>query len=389
MNYYDLEAIGKKLLRPYEKGDLFRNCIEQKSDFTLEIPLKKVRQTDLQNDFTAIRKSIKELRKIGYPLLFETVQFKTIGAQSVPTKIVIHNRTAYLEMIGKKEEFEYFCKLQHHIVNTYPSLKSLLLRKPSIVLDYAGVWDHLLSILSFFLQHPDPSCYIREINIEEVDTKFIHKHLKIIDTLLSHIQKTQPLTSLKEYAFEKKYRLNYPQPLVRFRILDPKQYISGISDISVPIGTFKHLDIPCENVLIVENKITVLSLFPIDNTMVIFGQGYGVNILKEAAWLKKKRLYYWGDIDIDGFAILSQLRSYFPHTQSLCMDEKTLQRFHKRSVQASVKNRPKLVHLTENEKRVYERLQNDYYGKDFRLEQELIPLDHVQKVIKEYFKLYK
>ena len=35
------------------------------------------------------------------------------------------------------------------------------------------------------------------------------------------------------------------------------------------------------------------------------------------SWLKQKPMYYWGDIDTHGFAILDQLRSKFLHVQSL------------------------------------------------------------------------
>ncbi len=35
--------------------------------------------------------------------------------------------------------------------------------------------------------------------------------------------------------------------------------------------------------------------------------------LAEASWLKERDLFYWGDIDTHGFAILDQLRGHFPH----------------------------------------------------------------------------
>lgn len=58
--------------------------------------------------------------------------------------------------------------------------------------------------------------------------------------------------------------------------------------------------------------------------MVIFGAGYGFDNLAEARWLGMLEIHYWGDIDTHGFAILNQLRKYFPHAQSLLMDRETL-----------------------------------------------------------------
>jgi hypothetical protein len=59
-------------------------------------------------------------------------------------------------------------------------------------------------------------------------------------------------------------------------------------------------------------------------SMVVFGAGYGFEVLAGAAWLHQCSIYYWGDIDTHGFAILDQLRAHLPHVQSLLMDRETL-----------------------------------------------------------------
>ena len=59
-------------------------------------------------------------------------------------------------------------------------------------------------------------------------------------------------------------------------------------------------------------------------SMVIMGLGYSVDVLQEVKLLHDIAIYYWGDIDTDGFAILNRLRKYFPQTQSILMDEPTL-----------------------------------------------------------------
>ncbi len=41
--------------------------------------------------------------------------------------------------------------------------------------------------------------------------------------------------------------------------------------------------------------------------MVLFGSGYGFEFLSNVLWLAKLNIYYWGDIDTHGFAILNQL----------------------------------------------------------------------------------
>ena len=50
--------------------------------------------------------------------------------------------------------------------------------------------------------------------------------------------------------------------------------------------------------------------------MVIFGAGYGFEMLAGADWwLQVVGFIYWGDIDTHGFAILDQLRRRFGHVE--------------------------------------------------------------------------
>ncbi|NOR71215.1 MAG: hypothetical protein GQ532_16210, partial [Methylomarinum sp.] len=53
-----------------------------------------------------------------------------------------------------------------------------------------------------------------------------------------------------------------------------------------------------------------------------FGLGYAVNLLAEAQCLQDRALFYWGDLDTHGFAILLRLRHYYLQVKSMLMDEK-------------------------------------------------------------------
>ncbi|KPQ44713.1 MAG: hypothetical protein MPEBLZ_00678 [Candidatus Methanoperedens nitroreducens] len=70
-----------------------------------------------------------------------------------------------------------------------------------------------------------------------------------------------------------------------------------------------------------------LTLPYLKDTFGLFVGGFGIEILKQIDWLKNSNIFYWGDIDAQGFQILSQIRSYFPHTKSVMMDFKTLNLF--------------------------------------------------------------
>ena len=115
--------------------------------------------------------------------------------------------------------------------------------------------------------------------------------------------------------------------------------------------------------------------------MIIFGLGYGIQSLRNIAWLKEKEIIYWGDIDTHGFAILSQLRSYYPQTKSILMDELTLLHFSHLWVSEPLDKRctATLAHLTSGEQLLYEKLKFNLLGDNIRLEQERIDLNYIIK----------
>ena len=380
--FYNIIEIEKKLQNIYKKGDIFSLFIDKKQIFPIAIKLKKPTQKDLQNNFLSIKKEIEELKSSGFKLEFKEFKFKTIGVQNLPIAVRVDSLDEFLSLINKEQEFKIWVESFEFIVQKYPKLFSFFHKKPFVVLEYECCWDKLLSVIGFLMDNSS-NIYIREISLPNIDTKFIEKHKKIIDILISNIKEIEPLNTLNNFAFEKRYGLKYPQAEIRFRILDKSLYINGLSDLSVTIEEFKELKIDCKRVFIVENKITFLAFFDVKDAIIIFGKGYGVSAIKDVEWLKSKELIYWGDIDIDGFAILSQLRSYFKSVKSILMDIATIEEFKDRAVSYNAKPKEiELKNLTQDEQKAFKRVLNGYYGVNFRLEQEKIPFEWVREVLR-------
>ena len=173
---------------------------------------------------------------------------------------------------------------------------------------------------------------------------------------------------------------------MRFRILDPHLSLVPTKtdqDITLTREAFARLDIAATRVFITENEINFLAFPPCPKAIVIFGAGYGFDNLAEARWLGTREIHYWGDIDTHGFAILNQLRRYFPHAQSLLMDRDTLLA-HKEVW--GVEPRPEtaeLERLTHEEKDVYKDLCQNRWGDRVRLEQERIGFNVVKKALEK------
>jgi len=361
--------------------------MENEDIFPYSIKLKRLKQSDIIKGYNLLLKSVDELKSLGLHLNYQEFNFKMIGVQKLPVEIVIETRDELLNFIAKKREFESFVKNYEIITLKFPSLRNLFLSKPKLVIDNLGNWDRLLRVCTFFILNPKPKIYIRELYIKGVDTKFIEKNRSILDMLLSSLLDKdsfdETILNLGNDGFEKKYHLKYPLPTVRFRILDNKLKIANLSDISLPINEFEKLNLACKNIFIVENKITTLSFMDIDDSIVIFGSGYSVGTLKNVEWFKNKNIYYWGDIDKDGFAILSQARGYFKQIKSILMNEEVINLFKKFSVE-DLKNQnsfKRLDNLTVDEQKVYQKIEDNFYGDNFRLEQERVAFDYVKENI--------
>jgi hypothetical protein len=128
--------------------------------------------------------------------------------------------------------------------------------------------------------------------------------------------------------------------------------------------------------LILENKTNFsnidnfLTLPEMRKTIAVFGKGFQLNLLKNAVWLRDKRIIYWGDIDAHGFQMLSQLRSYFPQTRSLMMDRETFREFASYCADGPETTALRLLHLTPEEHDVFSHLAS--LREKNRLEQEKI-----------------
>ncbi|MDR3600906.1 MAG: DUF2220 domain-containing protein [Desulfosporosinus sp.] len=168
---------------------------------------------------------------------------------------------------------------------------------------------------------------------------------------------------------------------VRLRLLDRQQYLQGVSDLTIPVEQLAEFKPPVSKVFITENEINGLCFPEVKEALVIFGLGYGVEVLKSVPWLKEKAIYYWGDIDTHGFAILDQVRSFLPHAQSLLMDERILMSHRHLWVIEEKPSFTQLNRLTADEHRLLSSLQNNTWGQGVRLEQERVSFQEVKEAV--------
>jgi hypothetical protein len=311
----------------------------------------------------------------GYTLAFQQVKTKYLGTQDLPTTIYFDTEQDLLKYLSKEKEVIQFKENQEKIISTFPILKEWTIQNPSKIIQHPAEWDNLLKVCQYFKQTPVPNLYIRELPVG-VHTKFIERNQSILGELLDNL--IPEYVNHQEKTFEKRFNLKTSEKLVRFKILDneiSRVFFSGIDDIAIPVSQFEKLNLPVKKVIIVENKTTLyttLTLPKMDKAIAIFGSGYSVSHLKQALWLKDIELLYWGDIDVQGFEILSQFRGYFPQTKSILMDKATFDIYFEDDIGTPSHISIKL-NLTAAEQELYSLLK----ANQWRLEQEKIPLGYV------------
>jgi hypothetical protein len=102
--------------------------------------------------------------------------------------------------------------------------------------------------------------------------------------------------------------------------------------------------------------------------LVIFGAGYGFDVLSKAQWLSGCRIHYWGDIDTHGFAILDQLRCRFDHVETFLMDRTTLLAFESQWGEEEKQTLRNLPRMNREERARYNDLRDNRIRKNLRLE---------------------
>ncbi len=252
------------------------------------------------------------------------------------------------------------------------------------LLEHVDEWDRIVAILRWFQQHPRPGLYLRQLDIQNVHTKFMETRRSLLSELLDIVLSIEAIdtNAVGARAFEQRYGLRAKSPLIRFRLLDQKHAIHSLTDIATPAEQLAISPLPVRRVFITENEINGLAFPNVSDSAVIFGLGYSLERLVEIDWLKNKQVYYWGDIDTHGFAILDRLRATIPHAISFLMDRYTLIEHKLLWGEELDSTDVALTRLTDDERLLYESLVQNRLGSRVRLEQERIAFGSLVRALK-------
>jgi len=352
--------------------------------FPFVIKLKHPTSAELEKDFSSCQQWVKQFKDSAfYRIEWKQINHRRFGRNQLAVAAVFDSMQALLVFLGKRDEHRLFHQLSARLLSVFPAMDFWLSRYPFKALKNVDAWEALIAVSQWMLANPRPGIYIRQIPLPQIDTKLIEQHKRLLsewwEFLLDEEDIDDRETGIKR--FEQRYGFKSKPLLLRFRILDPTLYIQGLSDISITAEAFSSLQLNIETVFVTENDINSLVFPDAPNAIVLFGRGYGFEYLQQINWLDDLNIYYWGDIDTHGFAILNQFRQYLPQTRSFLMDESTLLSHRRHWVKEPRPTRVDLPYLELPEQRLYDKLRDNQFGESLRLEQEYIRYVWLEKAL--------
>lgn len=383
MNWTTPADLRAQVQRLWDRGDLLRAAVTEGVSWPLRLKLKAPSAADLSDRFEAVRDWVRAIAVTPHVRLeWRDWNHRVQGTQRLPSAVWVDSVREALAFIGKSRQAHRFEAVWQQTSSAQPTLLVWLSRRPIQALDLADRWEHLLAVVSWLQAHPRPAVYLRQVDVPGVDSKFIEAHRGVLAELLDLALPVEVIdTGASGVAqFTRRFGFLDKPVRIRIRLLDPTlpslpgcHALSGtLPDITLDAASFAVMALPIERAFITENETNFLAFPRSSRAIVVFGAGYGWEALAHAAWLHECRLQYWGDIDTHGFAILDQLRGYFPHATSFLMDRETLLAHRSHWGQEPEPVRHNLPRLTTEEAAVYDNLRFDRHQPKLRLEQERI-----------------
>lgn len=407
-----------------------------------------------QRDRTAVRAwSAKwrewiELRKEDDPVVqFEDVSWAD-GQQTFAARLTFADPSTLARFVGESTAWELALYRRSRMIEAWPQLEAQRLGRflPELVAEEPADFERLMRLLTWLTANPDSGLYVRQLPVEDVDTKWVHGRRSLVSQIFQRIswpvalseperdidfdddsetasgviastetdsadeadEVCQGMASAAGQAgsgtegekdessptvgdFYRICGLRRAAPLVKVAVLCPylRAAVGGLRDFESPIGDIAKLPIQPTGLIIIENLETAYSLEDAWGVVAIVKMGNAVSLLSEVPWAHKCPVLYWGDIDTYGFAILALARQTLEPrgatVTSMLMDRATLESHKHLVVQESQQtNRVDMSLLRDHEAEVYAGLLNKVWGAGLRIEQERLPWTYVCTALKDW-----
>lgn len=379
---YDGELL-KKLKKQEEKGSLYEGLVTEEEGPWLRMVLKRPEETE--DDWGSLlswsdywRNPVKDGIRPLWRIDEGRKNTKTFGRQTLPVRVFIDTAEDGFALLRMKKEKNEFLGRLKEVETKNPKLRDWFIHY-YVRIREEDFYPLCFAIAEYLEKDEGTHQYLREASIPGVDTKFLENHSFLLRTLWNSLFPEKPVENndeMKQHFFVKAV----PVPDICARSLDPSIPFFGVRKFFLSNDEVASFNPPQKRIFITENKVNGYTFPDCRDSLILFGMGYGVlELARKALWLKGKEVYYWGDLDSDGFNILSALRHLLPDVKSFLMDRDTLLSFVDPSIKDTGNTASIPDNLTVSEKMAWK----EVHDHGWRLEQERIPLSEVEWALEE------
>ncbi len=367
------DELAQQLLRQWQNNTLRAQRLLTPEPCPLRLAIGKPTATQVLQQSASVQQHIQSWRQVTVgQVIFEHKNYRRLAeAVELPSYWQINSPSEWMQACQNAAVRYEFAVLSELICASDSCMHELLVRERNL-------WRHkplneLLDTLKL-AGKLSPGCAqgqpLRLLSGYGVDTKFVERH----ETLLRRLLDTRFADAASEQGL-----LNF------LDALDEKDHWLLVRSLSEGLLPFQRLRItsaelaqtalPATRILLIENERCEHLLPPLRDCIAVLGAGFDLAWLAGQA-LEGKQLYYWGDLDTWGLAMLARARQLRPNLQALMMTQEVFTDYADFAV-----SEPQRAgdfdqsYLAADEQALLLDLQQRKKG---RLEQEFIPIQRVQ-----------
>ncbi len=367
------DELAQQLLRQWQNNTLRAQRLLTPEPWPLRLAIGKPTATQVLQQSASVQQHIQSWRQVTVgQVIFEHKNYRRLAeAVELPSYWQINSPSEWMQACQNAAVRYEFAVLSELICASDSCMHELLVRERNL-------WRHkplneLLDTLKL-AGKLSPGCAqgqpLRLLSGYGVDTKFVERH----ETLLRRLLDTRFADAASEQGL-----LNF------LDALDEKDHWLLVRSLSEGLLPFQRLRItsaelaqtalPATRILLIENERCEHLLPPLRDCIAVLGAGFDLAWLAGQA-LEGKQLYYWGDLDTWGLAMLARARQLRPNLQALMMTQEVFTDYADFAV-----SEPQRAgdfdqsYLAADEQALLLDLQQRKKG---RLEQEFIPIQRVQ-----------
>jgi len=370
------EQLAKKLAKQWENASLRESRLLGGEGWPILLSIGRPTPAQVRDDireFLAHRKRWREV-KVG-KVIVKPIKYRSLGDQEidVPTHWQIESASDWAVASGSSQvklEYEALCRILRKTDSTF---HSYFVRKRS---SWRGQSvDEVIKVAELAMTltpNVANGAPLRTISLAGIDSKFFERHRLQIIALLD-LRYDGKVSALGLENFLGAWHDNEHWVLVS----DLGNQLLTFSQQRVRSSELKQLSrVVTSRIVIVENEKCFQLLPKMKSTIVILGCGLDLTWMKEP-WLQQREVYYWGDLDTWGLAMLAKARFAVPSLIPVMMTQDVFEQFadQKSVVEPTPASDSPPNDLTSQEKAFYSYLLQQKRG---RLEQEFIPADFVE-----------